>query len=229
MDSDLDRAIRESLATIDRSNDAEEIALQIAVQESLRSFKKFESKEIPIDKLAASYDNHMIWENACKLIARYKKVVTVLGDGNCLYRCLAIRLVELCRVDEMLHQLVVVCFMDVGDFCGSFLKFLLEPYDKLTDELILDGVRGLRELGARKCSQVLGADSVSIRKMGAEAEQPEIIAVLAGLPGGITVNVAILDTTSNGAIITIKAPNKPIETSVSIDLLHRPGHYDLLY
>src|SRR5438552_2501280 len=106
MDSDLDQAIRESLVTVDRSND-EELALQVAVQESLKSFKPFQSKEILIGELASLYDDYRIWENACRLICRYKKVVTVLGDGNCLYRCLVIRLVELCRVDERLHQLVV--------------------------------------------------------------------------------------------------------------------------
>jgi len=228
MDSDLEIAIRESLATVDRSTD-NELSLQVAIRESLKLFKPFESKEIPIEELAALYDDHRIWENACRFIGRYKKIVTVLGDGNCLYRCLIIRLVELCRVGKRLHQLVIECFLDVEDFCGNFLKFLLEPYDKMTDELILDGVRGLRELGARKCSQVLNADPVSMRKMGTEAEQPEIIAVLMGLPGGITINVAILDTTSKGAIIAIKAPKIPAETSINIDLLHRPGHYDLLY
>jgi hypothetical protein len=207
--------------------------LVLAKRKSLESQNGWNGSErLPVHQFANEWKgNEEIKQVIKQLYPSFSTVVTARGDGNCFFNSIIMAIVDACKKQYGLCNEFVSYFFHIGKI-NIFVAFLMrlkdDPGEELTDELILDGVRWLRELAARQCRKEpepeFRANPNQLRTMGKEIfDDKEIKCVLMALP--IRINIYNIRSIYGLSRIEYMYVNESILT---VNLMYFPGHYNLL-
>jgi len=246
-DLSLKRAIEESLAAEKQRlliEEEDQKLLQLIKEQSRKQISEA-GREIPILDLCDEYKGniHMRSFILLNLTSRYKSLRKVWGDGNCFYRCMIIDLVKAAKADRDIHRQLSRVFSIIRDIYKNFYQYFFSLQGDLTEDLILEGTKCLREIGSRKLSDKhfepgLSGLGMSVWERanlmitnGEEAEQIDMIAVLMALPIKIKIKVVQFNKECKDTSYELVSPyfSSKDRDMINMDIFFTAGHYDLLY